>query len=43
MEMYFNPTAFAIILGYYFLINVALYLTMSVDKKRAQKDGWRVP
>ena len=43
MEMYFNPTALAIIIGYYILINVVLYVTMVIDKKRAQKNGWRIP
>ena len=41
--MYFNPTALAIIIGYYILINVVLYVTMVIDKKRAQKNGWRIP
>ena len=43
MEMYFNPTALAIIFGYYVLINIILYVTMVIDKKRAQKDHWRIP
>lgn len=43
MEFYFNGTALAIILGYYLLINVILYLMMAIDKKRAIKDGWRIP
>ena len=43
MEMYFNPTALGIILGYYVLINIILYVTMVIDKKRAQKDHWRIP
>ena len=43
MEMYFNPTALGIIFGYYALINIALYVTMVIDKKRAIKDGWRIP
>ena len=43
MEMYFNPTALAIIFGYYILINLVLYITMVIDKKRAIKDGWRIP
>ena len=41
--MYFNPTALAIIFGYYILINIVLYVTMVIDKKRAIKDQWRVP
>ena len=43
MEMYFNTTALAIILGYYIVINLVLYITMVLDKKRASKDGWRLP
>ena len=43
MEMYFNTTALAIIFGYYILINLVLYITMVIDKKRAIKDQWRVP
>ena len=43
MEMYFNTTALAIIFGYYILINLVLYITMVIDKKRAIKDGWRIP
>ena len=43
MEMYFNPTALAIILGYYVLINLVLYITMVIDKKKAIKDQWRIP
>ena len=43
MEMYFNPTALGIIFGYYALINIVLYVTMVIDKKRAIRDGWRIP
>ena len=43
MEMYFNPTALGIILGYYVLINIVLYITMVIDKKKAIKDQWRIP
>lgn len=43
MEMYFNGTALAVILGYYLLINIIMYVTMLIDKKRAVKDGWRIP
>ena len=43
MEMYFNPTALGIILGYYVLINIVLYVTMVIDKKKAIKDQWRIP
>ena len=41
--MYFNPTALAIIVGYYVIINIVLYMMMVIDKKRAIKDGWRIP
>ena len=41
--MYFNPTALGIILGYYVLINIVLYVTMVIDKKKAIKDQWRIP
>lgn len=43
MEMYFNPVALGIIFGYYILINIVLYVTMVIDKKRAIKDAWRIP
>lgn len=43
MELYFNGTILGIILGYYLLINVILYIVMAIDKKRAIKDGWRIP
>ena len=43
MEMYFNPVALTIIFGYYIIINIVLYVTMVIDKKRAIKDGWRIP
>ena len=43
MEMYFNPVALAIIFGYYAIINIVLYAMMVIDKKRAIKDGWRIP
>ena len=43
MELYFNVTILGIILGYYLLINVILYIVMAIDKKRAIKDGWRIP
>ena len=43
MEMYFNPVALAIIFGYNIIINIVLYVTMVIDKKRAIKDGWRIP
>ncbi len=43
MEMYFNPTALGIIFGYYIIINIVLYVTMVIDKKRAIKDQWRIP
>ncbi|MDO4531334.1 MAG: DUF1294 domain-containing protein [Bacillota bacterium] len=43
MELYFNPTAMGIIFGYYAIVNIALYTMMVVDKKRAQKNAWRIP
>lgn len=43
MELYFNSTALTVIVGYYILINLILYIAMSIDKKRAIKDGWRIP
>ncbi len=43
MEMYFNPVALGIIFGYYIIINLVLYVTMVIDKKKAQKDAWRIP
>lgn len=43
MEMHINTTALALIFGYYALINIVLYVTMVIDKKRAIKDGWRIP
>ncbi len=43
LELYFNGTIMAVILGYYILINLIMYIAMSIDKKRAIKDGWRVP
>ena len=43
MEIYFNTTALAIIIGYYMIINIVLYMMMVIDKKRAIKDGWRIP
>lgn len=43
MELYFNPTVLGVIFGYYAIINIILYVTMVIDKKRAQKNGWRIP
>lgn len=43
LELYFNGTALAIIVGYYLLINIIMYAAMVIDKKRAIKDGWRIP
>lgn len=43
MEPFMNLAALGLILGYYLLINLALYTMMCVDKKRAQEGGWRVP
>lgn len=43
MELYFNGKILLIIVGYYLLINLILYFTMVLDKRRAIKDGWRIP
>nr|WP_294681125.1 DUF1294 domain-containing protein [uncultured Anaerotignum sp.] len=43
MELYFNGKILLIIVGYYLLINLILYFTMALDKRRAIKDGWRIP
>lgn len=43
MELYFNGRNLLIIVGYYLIINLILYFTMVIDKKRAIKDGWRIP
>ena len=43
MELYFNGTILLCIIGYYLLINLILYFAMVLDKKRALKDGWRIP
>ena len=39
MELYFNGRNLLIIVGYYLIINLILYFTMVIDKKRAIKDG----
>ena len=43
MELYFNPIALGIIMGYYAIINIFLYTAMVIDKKSARKNGWRFP
>lgn len=43
MELYFNGKILLIIVGYYLLINLILYFTMALDKRRAIKGGWRIP
>ncbi len=43
MELYFNPIALGIIFGYYALINIILYIVMVVDKRKSQKNSWRIP
>ena len=43
MELYFNGRNLLIIVGYYLIINLILYFAMVIDKKRAIKDGWRIP
>lgn len=42
-QMQFNGTAFAILMGYYLLINLITYFTMAFDKKAAIKQKRRVP
>lgn len=42
-QMQFNGTAFAILMGYYLLINLLTYITMAFDKKAAIKQKRRVP
>ena len=37
MELYFNGRNLLIIIGYYLIINLILYFTMVIDKKRAIK------
>ncbi len=43
MRLRFSGDAMMIILGYYFLINLILYIAMVIDKKRAIKNKWRIP
>ena len=43
MRLRFSGTALMIILGYYFIINLILFIAMYVDKKRAIKNTWRIP
>lgn len=43
MNPYFNPKALAILLGYYFFVNVLIYWMMGADKKRAMQGKWRIP
>lgn len=42
-EMHFNGTVFAILMGYYLLINLIIYGTMAFDKKAAINHKRRVP
>ncbi|KXL54057.1 hypothetical protein CLNEO_01530 [Anaerotignum neopropionicum] len=42
-EMHFNGTAFAVLAGYYFLINLTTYGTMGFDKKAAINHKRRIP
>ena len=43
MSLRFSSDALFLILGYYLLINLALYIAMVIDKKRAIKNKWRIP
>lgn len=38
-----NMTALVAVVGYYFLINIIMYIIMSVDKRNAIKNRRRVP
>ena len=38
-----NMTALVAVVGYYFLINIIMYIVMSVDKRNAIKNRRRVP
>lgn len=42
-EMHFNGVAFAILMGYYILINITIYATMAFDKKAAINHKRRIP
>ncbi|NCC16637.1 MAG: DUF1294 domain-containing protein [Clostridia bacterium] len=42
-EMHFNGIAFAVLMGYYILINLIIYATMAFDKKAAINHKRRVP
>ncbi|MDD4844267.1 MAG: DUF1294 domain-containing protein [Anaerotignum sp.] len=42
-DMHFNGTAFAVLLGYYIIINLVIYATMAFDKKAAINHKRRVP
>jgi uncharacterized membrane protein YsdA (DUF1294 family) len=42
-QMQFNGTAFAILMGYYLLLNLITYLTMAFDKRAAINHKRRVP
>ncbi len=42
-QLEFNGTAMAVILGYYLLINIIMYVSMAVDKKKAIKQKRRIP
>ena len=41
--MEFHNQPLLVILGYYLLMNLALYVAMVIDKKRAIKGKWRIP
>ncbi len=42
-EMHFNGIGFAILMGYYLLINLIIYGTMAFDKRAAINHKRRVP
>ena len=42
-EMVFNGTAFALIIGYYGIINVLMFALMCYDKNAAIKKRYRIP
>lgn len=42
-SLQFNGTAFAVIIGYYLLINIILFAAMAIDKNLAIKNKRRIP
>lgn len=41
--MEFHTQLLLVILGYYLVLNLVLYISMVMDKKRAIKGKWRIP